>query len=422
MAMSRSFSCVSSSGWSPGSKRSRQPRLDLVRREWRTLVAVEQQTGRQLGSRELRDDGAHRARGLSDGRSRTRCRARRRAAAPGRRRAAEAAPAAPGHRARAPRTTARSARASTAARSDGWTSPTRPSDHPLAGGQVHHDASLSGPDGRRRGRAGTRLVAQLRAWPRRADELLHDALGVRDIPGTAAGRPSSAAGPIPRAAGADHGVSRVGCRRAARGWAPCSKMATSIRRWRSLSTSTRSSPGSSERRSSEWSSVTGLMARMVCGSSAAMPSRAWSSGPMRPWVTTSVRPRPASRSRTWSMSRRGSGRYAGIALVGQEAGQGLVSPDASHLLRDVRLDGKVAAMTRDDGHERLRRVRAQGHLSAGQGDGHDVRGRGGLRGHLHPGEQCRLLRRADVEAEQPRDPRRAGRAAALGPAPPGRSR
>ena len=122
----------------------------------------------------------------------------------------------------------------------------------------------------------------------------------------------------------------------------------------------RRSPGSSDRRSSEWSRVTGLMARMVAASPGAKPRRAWSSGPMSPCVTTSIRPRPASRSADLVDELAGVRPVAGHGGVGQQAGQRLVAAHARDLLGDVGLDGEVAAMRRDDGHERRRPRRRRG--------------------------------------------------------------
>ena len=126
----------------------------------------------------------------------------------------------------------------------------------------------------------------------------------------------------------------------------------------------------------------GCWPRMVAGSAGAMPRRAWSSGPMRPWVTTSVRPRPASQ--VPQRGRRGAAGRAdtpGIGRVGQAARQGLVAADARDLLDDVGLDDEVAPMRRHDGHEAHRRPRRTGTAAAAD-DGHRVPARGGLRRDL----------------------------------------
>ena len=262
----------------------------------------------RLGSAELQDDGAHLPRGtlavghepqvaLHGGQSFQVTDAQLRRARGG-----------PGRPAPAPRTPPARRAPRTPPRSDGWISPTRPSAIRSPPGRsttmlaVRPGWSTPGPDGSPVRSAAAddpavRRVPPRCPWrPRRPTARVGDAqVGGRAAP--ASRMPTMA-------------VSRG--RWARRSWTgPCSKMATSGRRWRSLSTSTPRSPGSSDRRSSEWSRVTGLMARMVAVSPGSMPSRAWSSGPMRPCVTTSVRPRPDSRSRTWSTSRRGSGAVAG---------------------------------------------------------------------------------------------------------------
>ena len=106
--------------------------------------------------------------------------------------------------------------------------------------------------------------------------------------------------------------------------------------------------------------MTGLRARIVAGSSAAMPRRAWSSGPMRPWVTTSVEAGAGQQvtERVDEAPRIGPIRRAWACPAG--ARQRLVAADARDLLDDVRLDGEVAAMAGHDGHERVARPASTG--------------------------------------------------------------
>ncbi len=84
----------------------------------------------------------------------------------------------------------------------------------------------------------------------------------------------------------------------------------------------------------------------------------------------------------------------------------LVAADARDLLRDVRLDGEVPAPARDRGQHGLGRARVhlERHRLARHGD--PGPGRGGLGRHPDPGEQVALLRRRQLDPEQPVHPRR----------------
>ncbi len=123
---------------------------------------------------------------------------------------------------------------------------------------------------------------------------------------------------------------------------------------------------------------------------------------MSPWVTTSVEP-PARQQvpdlvhqTPWVRP------VAGHAGIRQQAGERLVAPDARDLFGDIRLDGQVAAMSRDDRHECLRCVVAQSERAA-RGHGHRIGGPRGFRGDLHPGEQCHLFGGLDGQTQQSRD-------------------
>ena len=177
------------------------------------------------------------------------------------------------------------------------------------------------------------------------DEPLEDALERRDV--DARGQRGRHRAARPRPPGGCRGPRTPPARRPpSDGGTRSRRCATSVRRWRSFSTRTRRCPGRSERRSSEWSRVTGLAARMVAGSSAASPRRAWSSGPTRPCVTTSSRPIPDASARTSSAKRRGSGRRAGISVSGSRPGDRLVAADPGDLLDEVGLDVEVAPVRR----------------------------------------------------------------------------